>query len=117
MIKIKKECFKWGIRWAIAVLATIIVFLLSKIGTEKFGGSGIIESILLITLILLTILTNPLEVILEILPGNPQVTLISCKITGCINNFGGLVLVVLLWFILGSLFGLIVGSIKDKLKR
>ncbi|MBM3247220.1 hypothetical protein FJZ17_01610 [Candidatus Pacearchaeota archaeon] len=115
--KTKPECVRWGIRWAIAVIITLIAFSILRFAVEKMGGSGILEALLLISLILLSIFSSPLEWVLAILPGTKQITILSCKITGCVMNLGGIITIVIIWFMLGLLVGAIIGNIKKKINQ
>lgn len=113
----KPECLDWGIKWALVVIAILFLFFIIKIGVEKTPDSGILEFFLLILLILLTILASPLNLILNILPGNPEIIILSCKIAGCHTSILGIISLILLWFILGILLGLIVVCIKNRLNQ
>ena len=115
--KKKPECLVWGIKWALVAIVILILFFLTKLGVEITSDSGILEFFLLVFLILLTILASPLKIILSLLPGDPEVIILSCKITGCNTSMIGLFSIVLLWFALGILVGLLIVRIKSKMNE
>jgi hypothetical protein len=117
MIKKRPECIKWGINWALVVIIILLIFFILKFFISKTNSLEILEGLFFICLILLTLFSSPLELLLNIIPGQQDLTIISCKITGCILNFGGIISIILIWFILGILIGLFVVYIKNKINE
>jgi hypothetical protein len=117
MIKKRAECVNWGIKWALAVIVILLLFFILKFSIEQAGNLGILEGLFFICLIILTLFSSPLELLLNIIPGKQNLTIISCKITGCILNFGGIISIILIWFILGILVGFFVVYIKKRIKE
>ena len=110
------ECMCWGIKWAIAVVTILLFFLASHL-LFKNSSSILTQIILICSMILIAILTTPLAILLKILPGSNHFQIISCKISSCDVNVTGIILMVLFWFVLGILIGLLVNKIKKRLNQ